>query len=209
MPPLMETPKYIWMNYKDLTSWRHWNDGNWIQEIIPNGLIPAGFRSVNYYNSAVCIYIYIYMYCMLSVYVHIYIYTYVCIVCCMYVYIYVYLYIYMHIYIHTHVYKFICCTYTYVIQVNKYMCIHIYIYVYIHIYIYIYIYILYRSSMWFQTCRCTLFLCTCTLVRNFAAIVIIHERTSTIWQASVGFTLFGWCFFVEFLVFPAVQETCD
>ena len=63
--------------------------------------------------------------------------------------------------------------------------------------------------MWFQTCRCTLYLCTCTLVRNFAAIVIIHERTSTIWQASVGFTLFGWCFFVEFLVFPAVQETCD
>ena len=131
----METPKYIWMNYKDLTSWRHWNDGNWIQEIVPNGLIPAGFRSVNYYNSAVCMYIYVlYVVCICT-----YIYTrmYVLYVVCMYIYMYNYIYAYIYVYIYTHVYKFICCTYTYVIQVNKYMCIHIYICVYIHnIYIY-------------------------------------------------------------------------
>ena len=138
MPPLMETPKYIWMNYKDLTSWRHWNDGNWIQEIIPNGLIPAGFRSVNYYNSAVCIYIYICIVCCLYMYIYIYVCMYCMLYVCMYIYIYVYIYAYIYIYIHMYTNLYVVHIHMWYKSIN--ICVYIYIYVYIHIYIYIYIY---------------------------------------------------------------------
>ena len=37
---------YTWMNYNDLTSWRHWNHGECIEESSPNGRTIQLFRAI-------------------------------------------------------------------------------------------------------------------------------------------------------------------